>query len=75
MNGGAAGGGAGGYQASANTVAALPVTVGQSYPVIVGAGGAGGTGSPVVGVDGLIRNLLLLFLVGVVVVEITTLVD
>jgi hypothetical protein len=51
----------------------MAVVTGQAYPVIVGGGGAGGTGSPeTVGVDGLlIRNLPLLFLlVAVVVVEI-----
>jgi hypothetical protein len=36
---GGGGGGAGGLLTSDNTVA-LPVTIGQTYPVIVGGGGA-----------------------------------
>jgi hypothetical protein len=39
------GGGAGGLLASASAVA-MAVVTGQAYPVIVGAGGAGGTGTP-----------------------------
>jgi hypothetical protein len=42
-----AGAGAGGYRTSPSS----PVTA-QAYPIVVGAGGAGGTGSPKYGADG-----------------------
>jgi hypothetical protein len=47
-----------------NTVAALPVTVGQTYPVIVGGGGAGGNGTPLLVLMVLIRSLLLYIYAG-----------
>jgi hypothetical protein len=67
FNPGGGGGGGGGYLASADAVA-MAVVTGQAYPVIVGAGGAGGT-TPRTGADGSTRNLpLFLQLVAVAVV-------